>query len=291
MRIVEGITPIQKVIIRKLHLVPMHFKGRIWWLLLCVEIVSSFHRPGLHSIRRNLALADEKKGIFNFVSRFFRRNDNNDGKSAQKALKFSQEVQNIISKEVIIIGAGASGLSCANELYKCGVKDILLLEASDDVGGRIRTDEVDGFLLDRGFQVFITKYPLAQRSFDYASLDLQNFNPGALVHFQNEFHTVSDPFRRPQDLLPSLISPIGSLTDKIIVGILSILIQFNSVSNIISSEEKNTLTFLKEKGISDAMITRFFTPFFQGIFLSSLESQSSRMFEFVFKMFSEGEEY
>jgi phytoene dehydrogenase-like protein len=64
--------------------------------------------------------------------------------------------------EVIIIGAGIAGITAAKVLKAAG-KSVLLLEASDRVGGRVRTDEVDGYLLDRGFQVFLTAYPEAQR--------------------------------------------------------------------------------------------------------------------------------
>ena len=78
---------------------------------------------------------------------------------------------------VVIVGAGLSGLTCAKELHAKGV-EFVLLEASDAVGGRVRTDEVDGFLLDRGFQVLLTAYPEAARQLNYGSLDLKPFEPG-----------------------------------------------------------------------------------------------------------------
>ena len=74
--------------------------------------------------------------------------------------------------EVIVIGAGLSGLSCALELQKHG-KRVLILEKADGPGGRVRTDEVDGFLLDRGFQVYLDSYPTAGSLFDLAQLDLR----------------------------------------------------------------------------------------------------------------------
>ena len=193
-----------------------------------------------------------------------------------------------VKAEVLIIGAGAAGLACADELYRSGVSDIVILEASDDVGGRIRTDQVDGYLLDRGFQVFIEKYPLAQRLFNYEDLKLREFRPGAIIRFENAFHTVSDPFRRPQDLLSSIPTPIGSFQDKVLVGLMSVLIRFKSLKDISNAVELDTQSYLEQKGLSSSMIDRFFTPFFQGIFLSTLSSQSSRMFDFVFKMFTEG---
>ena len=89
-------------------------------------------------------------------------------------------------------------------------------------------------------------------------------------------------------MLKSVISPIGSFQDKLIVGLMSIAIKFKSIDEITISKEMSTLSSLSNVGLSDAMIDRFFTPFYQGIFLSGLQSQSSRMFEFVFKMFTSG---
>jgi phytoene dehydrogenase-like protein len=96
--------------------------------------------------------------------------------------------------EVVIIGGGLSGLCCARRLHEAGVS-FQLLEASDDVGGRARTDEVDGFLLDRGFQVLLTAYPEAREVLDYDALDLAHFSPGALVRYRGKFHHFADPWR------------------------------------------------------------------------------------------------
>ena len=85
-----------------------------------------------------------------------------------------------MKQDVVIVGAGLSGLCCARRLHELGIC-FLLLEASDGVGGRIRTDVVNGFRLDRGFQVFLTSYPEAKRILDYDALRLTPFLPGALV--------------------------------------------------------------------------------------------------------------
>jgi len=84
------------------------------------------------------------------------------------------------SYQVAVVGAGVSGMVAARALAKYGL-NVVVLEASDGVGGRVRTDEVDGFLLDRGFQVFIESYPEVRKQLDYDALDLKQFWPGALV--------------------------------------------------------------------------------------------------------------
>lgn len=114
------------------------------------------------------------------------------------------------SPDVLIIGAGLAGLSCARLLQENDVH-FQILEASDGVGGRIRTDHVDGFLLDRGFQVFLTAYPEAQRVLNYPLLDLKTFSHGALSWFAGRMNKLVDPWRTAgawmetlqSDLLPS----------------------------------------------------------------------------------------
>jgi uncharacterized protein with NAD-binding domain and iron-sulfur cluster len=129
----------------------------------------------------------------------------------------------------IIVGGGLSGLVAAKELLDKGEDSFLIVEASDKVGGRIRTDKLDGYLLDRGFQVFIDSYPEAIDFFDYDELQLKPFLPGALVRYGDDFHLLSDPLRRPQDLLASLLNPVGSIADKIKVWLSSIT---SSISTI-----------------------------------------------------------
>jgi phytoene dehydrogenase-like protein len=57
--------------------------------------------------------------------------------------------------DVVVVGAGLAGLACARRLTRAGVSTTVA-EAGDGVGGRVRTDRVDGMLLDRGFQVHNT---------------------------------------------------------------------------------------------------------------------------------------
>src|SRR5438270_6432411 len=117
----------------------------------------------------------------------------------------------------LVIGAGLAGLSCARELKRNG-REVFVLEASDAPGGRVRTDVVDGFRLDRGFQVLLTTYPECRAALDYDTLQLRKFKPGALVWHSGRFHRLVDPKRRPLQSLFSAIDPFLSVADKLRVG-------------------------------------------------------------------------
>ncbi|WP_041779391.1 protoporphyrinogen/coproporphyrinogen oxidase [Belliella baltica] len=188
---------------------------------------------------------------------------------------------------VIVIGAGISGLIAAYELERSGINPILL-EASDRVGGRVATDDVDGFLLDRGFQVLLTAYPEARRYLDFEVLKLKKFYPGALILKPGSSYTISDPLRNPSEILGMAFSPVGSFMDKLKIYKLTKSLQKKEIDEIFNSPNISTIQFLKDYGFSEKIITNFFKPFFKGIFLENELKTSARMFQFVFKMFGEG---
>lgn len=191
--------------------------------------------------------------------------------------------------DVLIIGAGLAGLCCARRLHQEGIP-FTLFEGSDSVGGRVKTDVLNGFLLDRGFQIFLTAYPEARSVLNYRSLYLKPFLPGAVVRCGGEFHELSDPLRRPSKAVETMLSPIGSVSDKMKMG----LLRQGVLSKSLSSREAatagpTTAESLKQLGFSEAMITKFFRPFLSGIFLEKELATSSSMFEFVFKMLAAGD--
>ena len=112
-------------------------------------------------------------------------------------------------QKVIIVGAGLAGLACARRLLQAGIP-FLILEADQRLGGRIKTDNLNGFILNHGFQVLQTAYPEANRNLDYSRLALKPFAPGAIIRIDGRFHRIADPRRHPRDLLSTLTAPIGT---------------------------------------------------------------------------------
>ena len=190
-------------------------------------------------------------------------------------------------KRVLIVGGGLAGLACAVRLQDAGAQP-LIVEASDDVGGRVRTDLVDGFRLDRGFQVYLDAYPEAGKFLALPRLDLRPFQPGALVYLDGRLHRVMDVFRDPRHLLTSALAPVGSLADKLRVAALKWRICRSTLADIAAREDLTTEAYLRRAGFSRRMIDVFFRSFYGGIFLERDLRTSSRMFEFTFQMFSRG---
>lgn len=190
------------------------------------------------------------------------------------------------TEEVIIIGAGLAGLACAVELQQAGIR-FQILEAADGVGGRVRTDVVDGFRLDRGFQVLLTAYPEARRLLDYNALQLCPFFNGADVHLRRRSVRVADPMSHPWQALRGLATPVGTLRDKWFVLLLRK--QLHSLHSLpVDTRETSSEDLLQSFGFSDKIIDRFFRPFFGGIFLERELRTSSRVFQFIFAMLAQG---
>jgi len=190
--------------------------------------------------------------------------------------------------DVVVVGAGLAGLSAARLLRERG-HDVTVLEASDGIGGRVRTDQVDGFLLDRGFQVLLTAYPEMKRQFDVDALDLRPFDPGALVWMNGRGHTVSDPFRKPSTLFATAIAPVGTPLDKGRIAVLRARVRRGDGSQLLRGDDITTAEMLRGAGFSERMARRFFTPLVGGIQLDPNLDASRRMFDVVFRMLSQGD--
>ncbi|CAN5180042.1 NAD(P)/FAD-dependent oxidoreductase [soil metagenome] len=191
--------------------------------------------------------------------------------------------------KTIVVGAGLAGLTCAKVLRERGA-EVAAFEASDGVGGRVRTDEVDGFLLDRGFQVYFTSYPVAGRHLDYEALDFRDFDPGVIVRRGSKRSVLSDPLRDPKDLVPSLLSDAATLGDKL--RTLEMVARTSNVGISAGTEDgeadTSTLEYLKTAGLSERYIDSFFRPFYGGITLNRKLTTSAHILRFTLRMLASG---
>jgi protoporphyrinogen oxidase len=187
---------------------------------------------------------------------------------------------------IVIIGAGMAGLACATWLHRAG-RPVLVLEAADAVGGRVRTDITpDGFRLDRGFQILLTNYPEARRMFDYGALNLRSYRSGALVRLADgEETTLENPLHAPSMAFAALASPIGTLKDKLLIGKLVAQLAGRPPEQLLAQPSVTTLAYLRNFGWSEQIIDSFFRPFFGGVYLDRELNTASNFFEFVFQQF------
>lgn len=193
------------------------------------------------------------------------------------------------SKPVVIIGSGLAGLCCATHLHRRGIS-IRILEASDRIGGRVATDEVQGFQLDRGFQVLQTAYPEANQQLDFKELSLRRFRPGVLIRTKGRVVKMSDPWRRPTEVFATLFNGIGNLLDRWRLAKLRAHVTSGDIDKIWEQPNSTTIDYLlKECGFSEDIVNRFFKPWFRGVFLEDHLRTSSRMFRFVFRMLAAGD--
>lgn len=191
------------------------------------------------------------------------------------------------SVDAVVIGAGLAGLAAARQIKSHG-KSVIVLEAQDGVGGRVRTDKVDGFLLDRGFQVLLTAYPELKTQVDMSALNLKMFSSGAVVMRNGKASVVTDPFREPRRAVATVFAPIGSLTDKMRIAALRWRVMRSNEAKILSRPDISTVVALRAFGFSSKIIDRFFRSLFGGIQLDPELRTSRRMFEIIFKYLSEG---
>ncbi len=190
--------------------------------------------------------------------------------------------------DVLIVGAGLAGICCARTLQRHGV-GFRILEASDGIGGRVRSDRQDGFILDRGFQVLLTAYPEALDQLDYEALGLRTFLAGAIIRYHGHFLRLSDPAREPGAMLNNLFLPVGSLFDKYRLWRLRYDLAHVSIEDLFEAPETTTLQALRQRGFSARMIETFLKPLIGGMLLDSKLTASSRLFLLAFKMLTEGD--
>jgi phytoene dehydrogenase-like protein len=193
----------------------------------------------------------------------------------------------VAKPDVVIVGAGLAGLCCGRRLSQCGIP-FLILEGSDGVGGRVRSDRVEGFTLNRGFQVYPTAYPECRRVLDLSALVLRPFARGVLVRFGGRFHRFADTRSTPGAAVTSFFDPVGAPADMLRVARLKWSLDQGDDDEQTTEDDHLALDFLRTRGFGPELIDRFFRPFFGGLFLDRELVTSSRYFRFVFRALVDG---
>lgn len=191
----------------------------------------------------------------------------------------------------IIVGAGLAGLTCAKVLHEADAP-FLLIEAANRVGGRVQTDETDGFRLDRGFQILPESYPAAKRHLDFGAFEARWFDSGALMWDAGDFFRVMHPFLHAEWLTLSALTPAFTIGDRMRLAALGASALAHSdealLARCASPEDESTRDHLARLGFSEKMIRRFFEPFFGGVFLDDSLATSAGLFNYHLKKFATG---
>ena len=188
--------------------------------------------------------------------------------------------------DVVVVGAGLAGLAAARKLTDRGV-DVSVLEASDAVGGRARTDRVDGLLLDRGFQLLNPAYPEAARVLDLAALDLKAFDAGVVVATGGRRTVLADPRRAPAHALSSLTAP-GSLREKAAFALWAAQVGFGDPRRFKAAPDEPLSAALNRRGINGRLRRSVVEPFLAGVLAEDGQESSRRFVELLVRSFVRG---
>ncbi len=194
------------------------------------------------------------------------------------------------SVDVVVVGAGLAGLTAALPLVGAGL-DVLVLEASDAVGGRVRTDRVDGLQLDRGFQLHNPAYPQARRLLDQTALDLRPMMAGLQVAMGRRRHQMADPRREPGSLLTSLstaLAPLGRRTDRARFAAYAWRASRASAAELQARPDVDAESALRAAGIADGLLDTVLRPFLAGVFAEDELATSRRFLDLVLRSMVRG---
>ncbi|MFI6233887.1 FAD-dependent oxidoreductase [Micromonospora sp. NPDC050784] len=189
--------------------------------------------------------------------------------------------------DVVIVGGGLAGLAAARRLHRAGVP-WRLVEADGRLGGRVATDVVDGYLIDRGFQVLNTAYPRLGTLLDTDQLNLGYFTSGVLVRKGDNLLRLVNPLREPTGGPGTALAGVGSLLDRLRFAALATGSATLPASRLLAAPETSTETALRRAGLSDAIIEELLRPFLSGVFIERELSTSSHVLAMVLRSFARG---
>ncbi|RSN22401.1 oxidoreductase [Amycolatopsis sp. WAC 04169] len=186
--------------------------------------------------------------------------------------------------DVVVIGAGLAGLSAALHLHRAGVV-CTVLEAGDEAGGRVRTDVVDGFRLDRGFQILNPAYPAIQRLVDVDALRLGKFWRAVRVAGDDRLSLLGNPLDTPKALRDVAARRYLSAKDLAALGAFTARVAAGPARSIVQGRDGTTADELRGAGLSGHAVETVLRPFLSGVFLEAGLNTSSRFFKLVWRSF------
>jgi hypothetical protein len=189
--------------------------------------------------------------------------------------------------DVVVVGAGLAGLSCALELRGHGL-EVRVLEAADAIGGRVRTDRVDGFTLDRGFQVLNTAYPALAGAVDLRRLDLRPFDAAVTLLIGDDRVVIGNPLQDARRAASTLRAPVGALTGKAALGLYAGLCLASPAGSLKRRDDLSAADAWRHAHIPPDVVDRVLRPFFAGVLLEHDMSTSRRFTDLMFRMFARG---
>ncbi len=192
-----------------------------------------------------------------------------------------------MNSQIYVVGGGLAGLVAARQLAEAGA-DVSILERRSRVGGRVRSREVNGFTLDRGFQVLFTSYPAAREQLNLEALDLRSFAPGATICRPNSRAVLADPLRAPRSALESAFNSEVTFADKLRTLLLRVILARKRDHSFFSGSDASIQEYLRDRGFSQAYVEHFVAPFYGGITLDRSLSTSKHVFEYTFRCLSTG---
>jgi phytoene dehydrogenase-like protein len=188
--------------------------------------------------------------------------------------------------DVIVVGAGLAGLRCAVRLTELG-REVVVVEAGDTVGGRVRTDVVDGFRCDRGFQVLNPAYPAVRRWVDLGALALQSFGAGVMVRRENGLRLIANPAREPRliartlssgYLRPSELAALARWSARVLVD----------PQTVMRQPDTTLAESLDAAGVVGRLRREVLDPFLAGVLVDSHGASSANFAKLLVRMFALG---
>jgi len=189
-----------------------------------------------------------------------------------------------VKNNVIVVGAGLAGLRCAQILNDHGLH-VELIEKNAQVGGRLRSFNLDGFVIDEGFQLINPSYPELLLAGVLDNFDLRTFDAAINFVGAGGDFTLADPRRFPRQALSGMRKGRLSVRDAWAFGIVLGQARMSSVKKIMAQPDSTTREGLLAAGVSAFAIDTVLQPFLRGTFLDDALDTSWRYARLVLKSF------